>query len=415
MGVALALVTGVGLAPFSSADTVGDKKKLDADLFQLRTELEDTSKDLTNAFVELRRTKALLPGARQALKAAEAAQTVADNHNDVVATALAVAEANQAKAADSLRQNARSTQRAQDQLGNMAREVYQRGGVSSLSMVLEASSPEEFTNRMVMMDTVTRIRGARLRGLDTVRADGRAVRAHLIAVRQEVAALKVQAEAALVQAQVARETAVAAKSKLDLLFVAQKRYATTVASKKATELTSINAMQAQSNALERTLAARARAARARAARSSRQPRSQGGGSQRSVSGFLGYPVSAAPSSPFGMRFHPIHHRWILHAGMDFGAGCGSPVRAAADGEIIMATPVSQSGGYGNRLVIDHGMARGFDLTTTYNHLTSFVVTGGYVRRGEVVAYSGTTGSSTGCHLHFETRQDGVPVNPKNWL
>jgi murein DD-endopeptidase MepM/ murein hydrolase activator NlpD len=116
-----------------------------------------------------------------------------------------------------------------------------------------------------------------------------------------------------------------------------------------------------------------------------------------------------------MRFHPIHHRWILHAGMDFGAGCGSPVRAAADGEIIMATPVSQSGGYGNRLVIDHGMARGFDLTTTYNHLTSFVVTGGYVRRGEVVAYSGTTGSSTGCHLHFETRQDGVPVNPKNWL
>ena len=81
----------------------------------------------------------------------------------------------------------------------------------------------------------------------------------------------------------------------------------------------------------------------------------------------------------------------------------------------MTTPESQSGGYGNRLIIDHGIQRGVDLTTTYNHLTSFVVTSGHVARGQVVAYSGTTGFSTGCHLHFETREDGVPVNPRLWL
>ena len=117
-----------------------------------------------------------------------------------------------------------------------------------------------------------------------------------------------------------------------------------------------------------------------------------------------------------MRFHPILHIWRLHEGIDFASNCGSPVYAAAAGDVIMVTPASQSGGYGNQLVIDHGLQRGgVDLTTTYNHLTRFVVTGGQVGRGQLVGYSGTTGESTGCHLHFETRQDGTPVNPRLWL
>ena len=87
----------------------------------------------------------------------------------------------------------------------------------------------------------------------------------------------------------------------------------------------------------------------------------------------------------------------------------------ADGEVIRANQSAAYGGYGNQLVIDHGLLRGVDLTTSYDHLTSFVVTSGPVRRGQLVAYSGTTGLSTGCHLHFETRQDGTPVNPRLWL
>ena len=117
------------------------------------------------------------------------------------------------------------------------------------------------------------------------------------------------------------------------------------------------------------------AARDAAARAAHRPvpRSAPLGSR---SGFLSYPVNAPVSSEFGMRFHPVMQRYRLHAGIDFAANCGSPVYAAADGDVIMATPESASGGYGNRLVIDHGLLRGVDLTTTYNHLTSFVVTGG---------------------------------------
>jgi len=134
------------------------------------------------------------------------------------------------------------------------------------------------------------------------------------------------------------------------------------------------------------------------------PQSNGGG-------FLSYPLNA----PVSQEFRPIGDPLGYHPGIDFAANCGSPVYAAAAGDVIMTTPESLSGGYGNRLIIDHGLQRGVDLTTTYNHLTSFVVTSGHVARGQLVAYSGTTGFSTGCHLHFETRQDGTPVNPRLWL
>jgi len=434
----LAIALSLGLGPVSSADTTADKKKVDAGIAQLRSSLEDTSAVLANAFVELHRTTAELPGARRALAAAEAARIAADRHNDDVATALAVAKANEAKAAASLARNARATQQVQDQLGNLVRDDYQQGGISGLSIALEASSPEDFTNRLVMMDTVMRVRSATLRGLDTIRAQGQAGQAHLAAVRRRVVQLKVQAEAALTQATAARAKAAAAKARIDLLYAAQSRYAATVAARKAAEITNLRNMQAASDSLARVLAARARAvreaaARARAvreaaarARAGREASAQA--AQRPVTrsvprgtpggilgGVLAFPSDAPVSSEFGMRFHPIWHRMILHAGIDFAASCGSPVRAAADGDVILVTPESASGGYGNRLVIDHGLMRGVDLTTTYNHLTSFVVTSGHVIRGQLVAYSGTTGSSTGCHLHFETREDGTPVNPRGWL
>jgi murein DD-endopeptidase MepM/ murein hydrolase activator NlpD len=129
-------------------------------------------------------------------------------------------------------------------------------------------------------------------------------------------------------------------------------------------------------------------------------------------GRLSYPVSAPVTSGFGMRYHPVLHYWRLHAGTDFGAPCGTPVRAAAGGTIVRA---GWAGGYGNQVVIDHGVVSGRDLASSYNHLTRFVVRSGRVRRGQLIAYSGTTGLSTGCHLHFEVYVSGTHVNPMNWL
>ena len=426
LGVVVAAALSMGVTPVSSADTGADKKKLDAKIAQTSAAIEGTSADLAKAVLALQQTKAALPGAQQALSAADAAKVVADSDNAALATALDVAEADTAKAKDALSQNARASQSVRDQLGNLVRNDYQQGGVSGLSIALEASSPEDFTDRLVMLDTVMQVRRTTLRGLDAERAQGLAGESHLQAVSRRVAALKVQAEAALTRATTARKTAAAAKSKLDLLYAAQAEYEATVAAKKAMEITNLTKLQAASDSLMKQLAARARAAREAAA----HPAAGGGGAPgpggaaqpapptwllNNGRGFLSLPLVAPVSSEFGQRFDPVMKVWRLHAGIDYAASCGSPVYAAAAGTVIMTTPEALSGGYGNRLIIDHGLQHGVDLTTTYNHLTRLVVRSGHVARGQLVAYSGTTGFSTGCHLHFETRQDGTPVNPRLWL
>ena len=118
------------------------------------------------------------------------------------------------------------------------------------------------------------------------------------------------------------------------------------------------------------------------------------------------------SSEFGMRFHPIRQRWQLHAGRDYAGNTGTPVVAAASGRIVSA---GWGGGGGNMIVIDHGIERGVSLVSVYKHLNGFAVRSGTVRKGQVIGYIGSTGLSTGPHLHFETYEDGVPKDPRRWL
>lgn len=135
-------------------------------------------------------------------------------------------------------------------------------------------------------------------------------------------------------------------------------------------------------------------------------RSSGGGSNP---GILAYPVSAPITSPFGNRVHPITGTVRLHKGVDFGAAAGTPIRAAGAGTVILA---EWFGGFGNAVVIDHGGG----LTTLYAHQSGLNVSRGQaVATGDTVGWVGSTGFSTGPHLHFETRENGVAVNPLNYL
>jgi murein DD-endopeptidase MepM/ murein hydrolase activator NlpD len=128
-------------------------------------------------------------------------------------------------------------------------------------------------------------------------------------------------------------------------------------------------------------------------------------------GTLSQPMdSMKMTSPFGFRVNPVTgYAGEMHTGQDYGAACGSPVYSAAGGTV---TEAGWAGGYGNRVVVDHGNG----LKTTYNHLTSISAkTGDKVSRGDLLAQSGTTGNSTGCHLHFEVVVNGDMVDPKGWL
>lgn len=126
-------------------------------------------------------------------------------------------------------------------------------------------------------------------------------------------------------------------------------------------------------------------------------------------GQLSYPSDGVITSSFGTRVHPILGYRRFHAGIDFGAAHGSSIRAANSGTVIFA---GWYGGYGKAVIIDHGGS----LTTLYGHTSEvYVSEGETVQRGQPIAAVGSTGFSTGPHLHFEVRQNGEPVNPANFL
>ncbi len=133
----------------------------------------------------------------------------------------------------------------------------------------------------------------------------------------------------------------------------------------------------------------------------------------SSDGFLDLPVAGRVTSPYGYRVHPIYGYYGLHDGTDFGAGCGSPLRAVADGTVVSAY---YSSTYGYRLYVSVGRVNGHSLVVVYNHASSYRVgVGDKVTRGETVGYVGSTGWSTGCHLHFTIMQDGDTVDPMGYL
>src|SRR4051794_5918425 len=153
----------------------------------------------------------------------------------------------------------------------------------------------------------------------------------------------------------------------------------------------IDALQAQSAAV----AAKIQAAQAQSSSSSSPPSSNPGGYQ--------WPVSGPVTSPFGWRWGR------LHEGIDIAVPSGTPVHAAAAGTVIYA---SWMDGYGNFVIVDHGGG----IATAYGHNTSLAVAVGQsVSQGQVIAYSGSTGHSTGPHVHFEVRVNGSAVDPLGYL
>lgn len=121
------------------------------------------------------------------------------------------------------------------------------------------------------------------------------------------------------------------------------------------------------------------------------------------------PANGYFSSRFGYRVDPINHRSILHAGVDIAAPYGSLVHAPADGVV---SHVGYESGYGNLVSIDHG----FGITTRFAHNSRILVKQGQrVRRGDSISMVGSTGRSTGAHVHYEVRVHGFPVDPINYI
>jgi len=187
-----------------------------------------------------------------------------------------------------------------------------------------------------------------------------------------------------------RDRLAASRNGLLAAQVAREEELATLTEREREELAEMEALQQVSA----TLAAKIQAAQAASA-------GTGGGSP-SAAGLV-WPVLGPVTSPFGTRWGRTHE------GIDIGAPSGTAIRAAAAGTVIYA---GWLGGYGNLVVVDHGNG----LATAYGHQSSVAAgTGQAVSQGQVIGYVGSTGHSTGPHLHFEVRVNGVPVDPLGYL
>ena len=186
----------------------------------------------------------------------------------------------------------------------------------------------------------------------------------------------------------ARDALVVRQNALAAARANQRSLLVTVRSHREKDEEDLSAMQAASAAI---------AAQIRA----HQDSSGSSGNGTSSSG-LTWPVNGPITSGFGWRWGRMHE------GIDIGVPCGTPIHAAASGTVIYSGWMD---GYGNFVVIDHGNG----LATAYGHQSAIYVSGGSVSQGQAIGAVGSTGSSTGCHLHFEVRVNGSPVDPLGYL
>lgn len=141
-------------------------------------------------------------------------------------------------------------------------------------------------------------------------------------------------------------------------------------------------------------------------------RQHGSDVQISSAGFM-RPIGGRITSPFGWRTHPIFKSRTFHSGVDIAGPNMGSIRASNSGKVIYS---GWYGGYGKVVILDHGTVNGKPTTTLYAHMSSIRVSNGqYVNKGDVLGYEGTTGYSTGPHVHFEVRVNGKPNNPMNYI
>ncbi len=418
--VSLVLLPSALASPPSDDDLRRQQQQLEQQEEASREALDDTTAAASAAQAALDEVTARQPAAEAELVAAQQAVVEARARDAELASQLQAAEQEEAAAAAALEAGASQIEETEASISRIAAQAYRSGGMNTgLAVALDATSPEEFTDRYVMVDVALRSQSGALSRLQEQRAVQTNQGARLEAVRAEVAELRAQAAENLELTEQAEQEAEDRKAELDALAVERAAAVAVLEQEKAKHAQEVAAYEAANGEIEGEL--RRRAEEREAARRAAEEAARAAGrtpppppALTSSNGVLGAPLrSVLVTSPFGYRIHPVYGVRRLHAGADMRAACGTPVYAAEDGEVVRAGVGS---GYGNLVVVDHGTLAGRSVATAYAHLSRFAVgPGADVQRGQLIAYSGSTGVGTACHLHFEVRVSGAAENPVPWL
>ncbi|HEU5299041.1 MAG TPA: peptidoglycan DD-metalloendopeptidase family protein [bacterium] len=350
-----------------------------ASLADRRTQLQRLLDRLTRSKRQLREVRRQERRVLSELEDLDRSQEATEQRLDELARELAGSRAAAQAAAARLAVTERALAERRARLRGRLRTLYMYGRTGYVDVLLGSADVAEFVTRWHFVSTI-------------VGADGRLIREHALAAQEHRTLL-----AALSQQQ-ARLGAVAAET-------AQRRRE--VEAREQAKRSALARLRQERAAFERMVR--------ELEEDSRQlealiRRSQGAGRRgvvlaRSLAGFI-WPARGVFTSGFGIRRHPIFRVRRMHTGQDIAAPYGTAVQAASDGRVIYT---GWFGGYGKIVVIDHGDG----ISTLYAHLSRILTRrGAAVRRGQVVGRVGSTGYSTGPHVHFEVRVNGRPIDPR---
>jgi murein DD-endopeptidase MepM/ murein hydrolase activator NlpD len=369
-----------------------------------KADLDESSSQTRHAYAALSRSQTDLRAARHDLAVARTNAEAARTRLIEVRRQLDVARARLERAKVNLDRQRQAAADQHDQLVNTVTSLYEGGDPQLVGMLslLGSSTPDDLTakqaNNSLVLDSQDQI-------LDSLQATQVLLQVQtdeLTQARDQVARKKEQAAAELARKREYERQALGAKQRVEKNVKAKRRAWAMARAARAHDQAALARAKRHDAAIQRMI----QLAIAREQR-------RGGGYRGTTGGLLMRPVNGPITSPYGWRIHPIYHYWGLHDGDDFGAPCGAPMYAVANGTVMSEY---YSSVWGNRLFINLGSINGSNVTVIYNHLSAYRShVGERVTRGQLVGLVGTTGWSTGCHTHFTVMVNGRPVDPTPWF
>jgi murein DD-endopeptidase MepM/ murein hydrolase activator NlpD len=392
---------GLGLttSTSASADPRDDARAASRRADRAEAVLENATVLARTAARRLEVATAALPAAQYKVAASRgmvAAARVAAN------TARRKADANRAAydAVSARFQQAKArVEAARERVDDIASASYMGGNFGTINVLVGATGPQDAMDRLDLVDQVMQKQQDSVTEMTAARRAARTEQDRAGLAKRAAEEAELEAADTLTAAQSAQRAAEKAQAAVVALANTRREALAVANSQRAAVLAKYKQAKAEEARIEAALRAWSNKGGVIT--------SMGGG------GRLLMPVLGWKTSDFGERYDPYYRVWQLHAGTDFAAAGGTPIHAAAGGRVIQA---GWNGGYGNYTCISHGRYRGQGFSTCYGHQSAILVhVGENVRRGEVIGRVGTTGASTGYHLHFETRFNGVPKNPLSYL
>ncbi|MFN8140240.1 MAG: peptidoglycan DD-metalloendopeptidase family protein [Fimbriimonadales bacterium] len=343
-------------------DLLAKKKQIGSKAAQVRKELRATKREKSYVMADIQKADVQLGDSRDKLEQIQSRITQAEIQRATVNVQLKEAET--------------KLKQQEVELDSHLYDIYVDGERSPLTVLLSARSFNEISENSYVMELIAE--------QDKLIADDLAEsRQGILDRRKEIDGLIKEIQG-LRQAQIERQAELRERTnrKKDLL--------AELAQDQKQLQNQLDDLEKDSNEIEQMLS---------------RYYSSGGSNTPVFRGKFIKPAGGAYGSPFGMRMHPILRYRRMHNGVDIGASYGSNIWAAGSGRVIFA---GYRGGYGNCVMIDHGGG----VTTVYAHCSRILVASGRsVRQGQTIAKVGSTGLSTGPHLHWEVRVNGRPVNP----